>query len=166
MSRISRLRPIAVFLIAFIALQYGWERCRGSVVERFVIDHATVVPAGFWLQQLWPEQAIRAAGHSLVSPYNRLNILNGCEGLETLFLLAAAFIAYPFAWRTRLFGIVLSVLLIYTLNQLRIVLLWWAIRTDPQLFSVLHGTVLPLVLIAAGTLLFAAFLPQRSRAGS
>lgn len=158
--RNSRIRPLAIFLITFITLQTSWELCRGSIIERAIIDHATVIPASWWLQRLWPEQSIHADGHSLVSPTNRLNILNGCEGLETLFLLAAAFMAFPLNWRLRVIGIVSSILLIYVLNQLRIVLLWWATRSAPQLFSLLHGTVLPLTLIAAGTLWFAAFMPQ------
>lgn len=155
------VRPLIFFIVAFFALQYGWERCRGTVVEHWVIDRATVMPAAQLLHHLWPDQGVYANGHSLVSAHSRLNILNGCEGLETLFLLVAAFVAFPLHWRVRLLGITLSTLLIYVLNQVRIVLLWRAIRTDLELFGLLHGTVLPLVLIAIALLFFVAFLPYR-----
>lgn len=126
-----------------------------------MIDRATVIPAAWTVNRLWPDQPAFAQKNSLISAHGRLNILNGCEGLETLFLLVAAFVAYPLAWRIRFAGILSSALLIYGLNQVRIVLLWWAIHANPTLFGLLHGTVLPLVLIAISLLFFLAFLPQR-----
>ncbi len=126
-----------------------------------MIDRATVIPAAWTVNRLWPDQPAFAQKNSLISAHGRLNILNGCEGLETLFLLVAAFVAYPLAWRIRFAGMLSSALLIYGLNQVRIVLLWWAIHVNPTLFGLLHGTVLPLVLIAISLLFFLAFLPQR-----
>ena len=155
------VRSLILFIFTFFALQFAWEQCRDSAVEKLVIDRATVLPAAWVVNRLWPDQPAFAQQNSLISAQGRLNILNGCEGLETLFLLVAAFVAYPLMWRIRITGIALSALLIYGLNQARIVLLWWAIRTNPTLFGLLHGTVLPLVLIAISLLFFLAFLPQR-----
>ncbi len=149
------------FVIIFFAFQLAWEQYRDTTVETWVIDWATVRPAGWLVNQLWPEQLVVAQKNSLIAANGRLNILNGCEGLETLFLLVAAFIAYPLRWKTRLIRIGLSALLIYLLNQTRIVLLWWTIRHDPALFGLLHGTVLPLILIAIALVFFMTLLPQR-----
>lgn len=93
------IRLLLIFLAAFFTLQYVWEMSRDTQVERAFIDQATVAPAAWLIDGLWPGQAIRAEGHRLVSPHGRLNVLNGCEGLETLFLLMAAVLAYPFPWR-------------------------------------------------------------------
>lgn len=153
---------LALFAVTFFALQFSWEQCRASHIEKWVIDGATVIPATWTVNQLWPDQTVVAQKNSLISANGRLNILNGCEGLETLFLLIAAFFAYPLTWQVRAKGIVLSTLLIYGLNQARIVLLWWVINSRPALFGLLHGTVLPLVLIAIALLFFLSFLPQPS----
>ena len=96
---------LLLFLATFLSLQYVWEMSRGSAVERFVIHDLTVTPAAWIIDQIWPEAGVEAREHRLVAPTGRLNILNGCEGLETLFLLLAAFVAYPFSWRSRLFGL-------------------------------------------------------------
>lgn len=152
------LRLLTVFLLAFFALQYGWEMARGSAVERLVIDRLTVQPAAWLIDELWPEHGVAAQGHRLVSAHGRLNVLNGCEGLETLFLLVAAFLAYPLAWRARLAGILSSIGLVFVLNQGRIVLLWQAWLSDRTHFGLLHGTLLPLALVALSLLFFLAFL--------
>lgn len=152
-------RLLLTFLAVFFALQYAWEMSRGGAIERLVIERATVAPAAWIIDRVWPEQAVRADGHRLVSPHGRLSVLNGCEGLETLFLLVAALMAYPFTWRTRLTGLVLGALLVHALNQGRLLLLWHTFRHDRTLFGLLHGTVLPLAMVAGcllGFLWFAA----------
>ncbi|MEW5769030.1 MAG: exosortase/archaeosortase family protein [Pseudomonadota bacterium] len=153
-------RLLLLFLATFFALQYAWEMGRGTGLERLVIHDLTARPAAWVIGQAWPEQAVRAVDNRLVSSQARLNILNGCEGLETLFLLVAAFVAYPFAWRARLIGIGLGALLVFALNQGRIVALWHAFLHDRALFGLLHGTVLPLALVAICLLFFLAFLAR------
>jgi len=153
-------RMLAIFLAVFFALQYAWEMSRGTWLERVVIDHATVAPAAWLIDGLWPGQEVRAVGHRLISPQGRLNVLNGCEGLETLFLLVAAVLAYPFTWRARLLGLLLGTLLVYVLNQVRLVWLWHAFQQDRALFGLLHGTVLPLVMVAICLLGFLWFVAR------
>lgn len=154
-------RVLLIFLAVFFSLQYVWEMSRGTVIERVFIDQLTVRPAAWMIDLLWPAFQVHAEGHRLVASAGRLNILNGCEGLETLFLLAAAFIAYPFAWRTRLFGLVAGALLVFALNQARIVVLWHAFLHDRAWFGILHGTVLPVLLVAASLIFFLAFLGRK-----
>ncbi|KVW94767.1 hypothetical protein ABW22_11380 [Thiobacillus denitrificans] len=155
-------RVLLVFLAVFFALQYAWERGRDTAVEHVFIDELTVRPAAWIIDRLWPVFQVHAEGHRLVAAAGRLNILNGCEGMETLFLLAAAFIAYPFAWRTRLFGLAAGALLVFALNQVRIVMLWHAFLHDRVWFGILHGTVLPVLLVAACLVFFLAFLGRET----
>lgn len=162
-TRSLRRRPMrltAIFLAVFFILQYAWESSRGTWLEHAIIDQATVIPAAWFINQLWPEGSVTPTGHRLIAPLGRLNILNGCEGLETLFLLAAAFIAYPFVWRKRWLGLGLGTLLVFALNQARIVILWHAFLNDRDLFSTLHGTVLPLLMIACCFSFFIFFMAR------
>ena len=152
-------RILFIFLSVFFSLQYAWERSRDTALERLVIDRVTVAPAAWWIARLWPDKTVSAQGHSLIAAHNRLNILNGCEGLETLLLLIAAFFAHPFSWRQRVVGISAGTILIYALNQARIVLLWYANQHNPQWFGLLHGTILPLTLVAISFVFFLMFLP-------
>ena len=155
-------RVMLVFLAVFFSLQYAWEMSRDTAVERVFIDEFTVRPSAWIIDQLWPAFQVHAEGHRLVAATGRLNILSGCEGMETLFLLAAAFFAYPFAWRTRLLGLVAGTLLVFALNQVRIVVLWHAFLHDRAWFGVLHGTVLPVLLVAACLVYFLAWLGREA----
>ncbi len=154
------LRLLLLFLATFLVLQYGWEMSRGTALERVVIHDLTVQPSAWAINRIWPEAGVLAKEHRLVAPKGRLNILNGCEGLETLFLLVAAFVAYPFAWRARLLGIALGVGVVFVLNQARIILLWQAFKHDKAIFGMLHGTVLPLAMIAGCLAFFLVFLAR------
>lgn len=155
-------RVLLIFLAVFFSLQYIWEMSRGTWVERLVIDLLTVSPAAWIIDQLWPAFQVHADGNRLVAAAGRLNILNGCEGMETLFLLAAAFIAYPFNWRTRVFGLGFGTLLVFALNQARIVTLWHAFLLNRAWFGVLHGTALPVLMVAACLVFFLLVLRRET----
>lgn len=156
------LRLLAVFLLLFFVFQYGWEMSRDTALERLVVHDATVRPAVWVIGQLSPGSGIEAQGFRMVSPQGRLNILNGCEGLETLFLLLAALLAYPLRFGIRLRGIALGVLLVFVLNQARIVMLWYAFLYDRAVFGALHGVVLPLLMVAACLVFYLLFLARHA----
>ena len=154
------LRPLGLFLITFFLLQYGWERCRETAIERLLIDFATVQPAAALINAVWPDQYVQAQGHSLISAHQRINVLNGCEGLEVAFLLVAALLASPMSWRRKMIAILCGLPTVYLFNQLRITALWQVQQTHPDLFGMMHGTVLPLVLIALTLLFFLFCFPR------
>jgi exosortase/archaeosortase family protein len=157
----NRRRPARmalIFLFFFAALYFLWESAAGSRFEYLVIHDMIVRPAAWIIQQVWPEQHVVARGHQLLSPGGRLNVLVGCDGLEMLFLLWAAFFAYPFSWRVRMTGLISGAILIYVVNQGRIVTLWHVWISDRALFPALHGVVLPLVMVAFCLAFFMIFL--------
>lgn len=165
---------ITVFALLFLAL-FGlfhllYESARGTPVERLLIDDLTVKPSVAAINLLTPSEHVTAKGHRLVSPYAKLSVLNGCEGIETMLLLIAAVVAYAAPWRTKAIGLLLGMLFVYTLNQIRIVSLYYAFRHNKELFFVLHGYLAPTLIIAAAGLYFlwwisrAQHLPDVARA--
>lgn len=149
---------IAVFALVFLLLQTGYGAARGSWLERAVIDTATVRTAAALIGGYAPQIGARAEGPRLVAPGGSINVLNGCEGTDILFLLCAAMLAAPIAWRHRLLGLALGVPLVFVLNQARLLALFHAFRTDPEWFAWLHGSVGPLILVLAVGLFFAAWV--------
>ena len=79
-------------------------------------------------------------------------------------MLAAAFAAVVMPWRRRLAGFSLGILLVFCLNQVRLLALFYAFRSDPALFSLLHGTVAPIVLVIA-VALYVLYWIGRARDG-
>lgn len=151
---------LLVFGLTFFVLQWAWGETRGSLFERLVIDHATVQPAVLWVNLIAPNTAAYADGSRLKATGGGINILNGCEGTEVLFLLYAALLAAPLAWRARLLGAIAATAYIYVLNQARIVALFFAYRSDAGLFDALHGMIAPLLLIACALLFYLYWLQR------
>jgi exosortase/archaeosortase family protein len=159
------LRPL-VFLAAFVCLQLAWQASRGSALEHFMVRDCTVRPAALLVNILTPSVGARAVGSTLQAPGGGLNILNGCEGMEALFLLYAAFLAVPLPWRSRLRGALLGTLLVFAINQARIVALFYAARTDADLFGFLHAQAAPIaVIVLVGGYFYAWLEHARAPAG-
>ena len=151
------------FIGVFLLLQILWNVARGTAVEHFLIDQMTVLPAAALINQFTPTAHAVAAGSRIMASGGGINILNGCEGTEVLMLLIAAFFSAPLSWRSRLRGTALGVLIVLTLNQVRIVCLFYAFRADHSLFDLLHTMVAPLALIAATGFYFYAWLYRDAR---
>lgn len=156
-ARRRRILPaLAIFLLTFFALQIGWSHARGTSLEHWVIDGATVHTSVAVINALTPQASAIAQGPSILAPSGGINVRNGCEGTEILFLLLAALLAYPFSWRLRLVGAIAGAVYVFLINQIRLVTLFYAIRNDYALFNQLHGVVTPLALILCTLLFFAA----------
>lgn len=151
------VRRTVVFLAVFAVLQGLWGAARGTVVERVAIDGITVASAVALIDLATPEVHAVAAGTRIRAPGGGINILNGCEGVEVLFLLVAALCAFPLSPRRRLAGIVAGALFVFAINQVRILALFYAFRADKSLFALLHGTVAPVVVIALTGAFFLAW---------
>jgi exosortase family protein XrtM len=143
------IRRAIAFLLVFGILQFGWQALDGSAVARFIIERGVVAPAVGVAQWLTPGLGVHASGNRLSEPTGALAIVNGCDGMETLFLLVAGFCVAPLPVRSRLAGILVGTPIVYILNQLRILALFYARHRSGDLFDVLHAIVTPIVMIFA-----------------
>lgn len=157
-------RMALLFVLSMYGLQWAWGLARGGEIERAVIDMATVRTAAVLIERLTPGLHVAAQGASLKAAGGGLNVYNGCEGTELLFLLMAALLAYPFSWRWRLIGLLAGTPLVFALNQARLLILFYSFRADRALFDPLHGLIAPLLLMMA-TLGFVAWLIRRDAIG-
>jgi exosortase/archaeosortase family protein len=140
---------LVLFIACFALLQYGYGRAEGSALERVVIEELNVRPAAWLLNLFVPEIGAKAVGPSLLAPGGGINVRNGCEGIEVVFMLAAALLAAPLGWRARALGLLWGALLVGLLNQARVIALFVAYRENRLWFEWLHGVVTPLALVLA-----------------
>jgi exosortase/archaeosortase family protein len=151
-------QALGIFLITFFGLQQGWSMARGTRLEHWVIDCATVGTSVALINVLTPGLSAVARGPSIVAPGGGIDVINGCEGTELWFLLAAALLAYPFSASSRLLGLVTGVIFTFLINQLRLLALFYSFRDDRAVFEQLHGILAPLGLIAGMLIFFRALL--------
>jgi exosortase/archaeosortase family protein len=155
--RTALWRSVLVFALVTALLQYGWKQAKDTAFERAVIDVATVQTSAALIRRLTPEVQAQAVGSRIRAPGGGINILNGCEGTEALFLLFAAMAAHQATWRQRALGLLAGTVVVFGLNQLRVLALFYSYRSDRALFDQLHGLVTPLLLICAAVALFAVW---------
>ncbi len=154
---------LLVFLGMFAVLQLGWQSARGTPVEKFVIHTCTVQPAAAFINLLTPEVRAEAVRFSVRAAGGGLNILNGCDGLEAVFLLISAFAVVAAPWRIRLGGVALGLAVVFLINQARILVLFYAFRADTALFDSLHSLVAPLAVVLVVVGYFHAWLSYCQR---
>jgi exosortase family protein XrtM len=145
---------VLLFLAGFFALQSTYSHGRDAAFDRFFIHTLTVKPSVWLINAMTPDENVVAQAHRLVSPFAKLSVLNGCEGVEAAFLLLAAIMAFAAPWRLKVTGAALGIALVYALNQVRIVALYYAWRYDRDGFNTLHGVIGPTLIIIAACLFF------------
>jgi len=144
----SLLRQTILFFFVFSLLQVAWLVLRDHAFGHFVRGEITVKPAVTMINLLTPNIHAQAYGNQIIAPGGGLVIKLGCEGLEAMFILVAAMIASSVKYKNMINGLLMGTLLVYVLNQARILLLFYTNRADKALFHLLHATIAPIVLIA------------------
>ena len=150
----SLIKQALVFILLFILMQAGWQMVRDDAIGHFIRGTVTVKPAVMMIHLLTPHIQASALGNQILAPGGGLVIKIGCEGIEALFILIAGLFSVTMAWRAKLSGMLLGLMLIYVVNEIRILVLFYAFRADKALFQLLHGTIAPLALIAIAGLFY------------
>jgi exosortase/archaeosortase family protein len=144
----SLLRQTILFFFVFALFQVGWLLLRDNAFGHFVRGEITVEPAVAMINLFSPSIHAQALGNQIIAPGGGLVIKLGCEGLEAMFILIAAIIASSVKFKNMMSGLLMGTLLVYVLNQARILILFYTNRADKALFHLLHATIAPIVLIA------------------
>lgn len=137
-----------LFAAVFGLLQWGWSSQHDGALFDLWVEHLNVRSAVALIGALQPDAGAYAEGVRIRAPGGGLNVLQGCDGAELLWLLTAAFVVAPLPWLWRLGGWLAGLLLVWLLNVGRIASLFFAWRADPHWFDWLHNYIGPLLLIA------------------
>jgi len=156
---------LALFAACFALMQHLYARAAGGVVETFIVHKLTVGTAAAILDWADPALGVTARGSRLTAPGGGINVLNGCEGTDVAFLLLSAFLVAPIPWRRRLVGVGVGLALLFVLNQVRVIALFHTVRSAREWFDIMHGTVAPLVLVAATGAFFALWIGATTPTG-
>jgi len=153
---------VLLFLVIFGLFQYVWGSLRISSFGIFIIEGLTVHSTTSLINLLDPSIKAVGQGTHIVAQGGGINVINGCEGVEVMLLLAASMLVTSLAWQDKLFGLLIGCALIFVLNQVRLIAMFFALRENRNVFEMLHGTVAPLLLIAVTTLFFSWWLGRHS----
>lgn len=137
-------------LLALFFLVVAPRPMNDAVVEPFT---AAVAHAGGFACRLFGEKTVMV-GTTIASPRFSVNIRNGCNGLETIFIFTAAVLAFPARWKVRLLGLAGGFVAIQLINLVRIVSLFYIGIFWPKLFEQSHIVVWQGIVILFGVVLW------------
>ncbi|GAB5466930.1 MAG: hypothetical protein Kapaf2KO_23660 [Candidatus Kapaibacteriales bacterium] len=84
---------------------------------------------------------INGSGRSMALSY-------GCDGTDQFIVFIAALVAFPAEWKKKAVGLAIGIGLLYAINIIRIVGLFYIFGRSVESFDLFHETILPLVFIA------------------
>ncbi len=148
-----------VFIISFVLMEMAYNSARDTAFSEFLIDHLTVATSASIIDAISEENVV-SRGNRILSPTTKLTVNVGCEGTETLLLLIAAILAVSIPWQHKILGILFGSLLVYGLNQIRVIGLYYALRTDKTLFDALHGYIAPMLIILIVAICFSLWMSR------
>ena len=149
-----------LFVSVFAVLQVSWLLVRDNSVGHFIRGDVTVKPAVALINLISPQIHATAFGNQILANGGGLVIKLGCEGVEALFVLIAALVTASLPRSALLKGMLWGTLFVYGFNQVRILVLFYAFRSDKALFGLLHNTIAPLVLIGFAGIFFYLWLAK------
>ncbi len=151
------LRFIFLFVLLFVVAQslYYFSISIGIPDK---LQHVNAVVSASLINSFSPGEKTTTSGRSIQSKGTSLEIVWGCEGIEGIFIIIAAMIAYSMGLRKKLLGILIGTVFLYCLNIVRIIAIFYTLRHKPALFDIMHMYVGQTFIIFFGVLFFVAWI--------
>lgn len=108
-----------------------------------VIGHA----AAKVINTVTPEHRVRVHENKLSSGSTVLNIVRGCDGSGVWFMLMAAVLGFGARFKATIFGLLFGTLVVYIVNQIRIVGLFYVVEHNRMWFPPVHTYYAPTLII-------------------
>ncbi len=157
------LRFLLLFACGYALLYWAYWLVPDAVLRDSLYPVAILRPCADLINLVFPVEAVGVTAGMLVSPQASLEVVRGCDGSGMLFLIVAAIMAFPSAWRARLAGLCGALLLVHALNTARIVLLYFAAAYRESWFLPLHTYLVPTLFVLGGGLYFAWWAARQHR---
>ena len=131
-------RYLVVFLSTVTAL--FWFETTPMGQERVVLPFTEfVAEMAVGIVQHWDESAT-ASGKIIADTVSgfAISIEPGCNGIEPIIILTSAIVAFHASWRHKAIGIAIGISMIYAINLVRIVSLFYLGQWNESVFEWMH----------------------------
>ena len=135
------------FLLLAVGLMAVYYALPQFLIEQVIVRYFAVIPGAHILDWLTPSYSVTTSNTRILSPLANLNVLKGCEGTEVLLILYAAIIAVRRPLHATLIGLIVGSLVVFILNQLRIVALYFVVAWHRDWFEAVHGFAAPMLIV-------------------
>lgn len=125
-----------------------------AVLGHFVYHNVIVSIAAYTIDLFAPAEHVSALQNKLLSTHVSLEIVRGCDGAGTIFMLIAAVIAFRASVKHKFIGVSLGLFLLYILNESRIISLYFILAYKRGWFQLVHTYFAPTLIIIISCLFF------------
>lgn len=155
-NRALSFLAVALPVMAGLYLLIYLGHAEDSVIVRALAVYLAWVARAAALVIGWFDPAVTVTGRQLGGRFP-LEIVLDCAALDVQAIFAAAVVAFPAPWRRRLFGLVVGLAVLGTLNVARIACLYLIGVHAPTWFHTMHEEVLQIAVVLGTCLLFASW---------
>ena len=92
-------------------------------------------------------QGTRASSESIFSSDFSIQIKKGCDAIAPMILYTLSILFFPVKWKHKPKGILIGILLLFTLNIIRIVTLYLTGKYIPSIFDMMHTDIWQILFI-------------------
>lgn len=152
-SLIAILYPLG-FLGVSVFLEVLYLNIPEYFIKKYYLNNIATICAEF-INFVTPGEAVFIHENSFLSNKAYLEIAPTCSGSSILFFLVAAISIFSAPVRQKIIGIILSLILVISLNTFRIIGLYFMMAYRPEWFLPTHLYIVPTLTIMICCLFFA-----------
>lgn len=164
-SHYNEVRFIILFAAWYGVFYSAYFLIPDSVLNQYLHHDCIITIAAHFINQFFPAENIHELSNTLTSSKASIEVVRGCDGSGTVFLLIAAMFSFRSSVKQKTSGALLALFLIYAINMFRIVGLYFILAYHKHWFQMVHTYLLPtLIVILCGIFfLWWTRLPALSR---
>ncbi len=148
-----------IFLIGFAAiysiLHAAYFMVPDRILREAVYYYGIVSVSASVINVMTPAENVKAEDNKLQSPKAILEVVRGCDGSGSIFLMIAAIVAFSATLKNKLLGVLVGFSLLYIINQIRIIGLYFVVAYHREWFLPIHTYFAPTLIILISCLFFA-----------
>lgn len=155
------------FFIYFILLFFSFQILHyiaKPYINPFLVHHMTTGGSSKLINLMTPAENTRAQAEYLISGSFKLQIAQGCEGMDGVIILLAAILAFPAGIKSKILGMFGGLIILYSLNLFRIAALYYTLKYKSAFFDMMHIYVGQTFIILMAFFYFITWLTIQTRA--
>lgn len=141
------LRFVVIAAVLYGLFHLAYHRIPDDTLRKVIYPNVIGHAAAKVINTMTPDRNVRIKDNSIISKKAVLNIVRGCDGSGVWFMLMAAIIGFGGRLKHIAVGLLLGTLVVYVINQVRIIGLYYLVEWDRTWFPPVHTYYAPTLII-------------------
>ena len=160
---IKQFQFVLVFLGVYVLLHSLYFLIPDDVLRDNVYYYGIVIASESIINIVAPGELVSGDSNKIISSKAVLEIVRGCDGSGTMFLLVAAIVAFSSKLKLKFIGLMSGLILLYLVNQIRIVGLYFVVAYHREWFLPVHTYFAPTLIIIISVVFFSWWASTAAR---